>query len=154
LIATQRHLFSHRKCTLLLLISVFSFPHHSLCLCRRPLPFRYNTRSLLKRSLARSVCSDVPAGLSSSLLPAARARRIALNFFPQKAGAAAGRPAACATAKGASRRRPRRHPKKTPPCPLPLGLDTILRAVTTTATPPQILLLGCSRLVLRKTSSR
>jgi hypothetical protein len=50
------------------------------------------------------VCSDVPAGLSRSPLPAAHALRIALNFSPQKAGAAAGRPTACTMAKGASRR--------------------------------------------------
>jgi hypothetical protein len=55
-----------------------------------------NTRSLslLKRSLTRSVCSDVPAGLSYSPPPAVRALRIALNFSPQKASAATGRPAA------------------------------------------------------------
>jgi hypothetical protein len=57
--------------------------------------------SLLRRSLALSVCSDVFAGLSRSPPLAARALRIALNFSPQKAGATAGRPAACATAKGA-----------------------------------------------------
>jgi hypothetical protein len=50
--------------------------------------------SLLGRSLARSVCSDVPAGLTRSPPPAALALRIALNFSPQKVGAAAGRPAA------------------------------------------------------------
>jgi hypothetical protein len=65
--------------------------------------------SLLRRSIARSVCSDVPAGLSHSPLLAARALRIALNFSPQKTSAAAGRLAACATEKGASGRRPR-HP--------------------------------------------
>jgi hypothetical protein len=80
--------FSHQRRTLLLLVSVFSFrQQHSL--------------SLLIRSLTRSVCSDVPAGLSHSPPPAARALRIALNFSPQKAGA---------TAKGASGRRPRRPP--------------------------------------------
>jgi hypothetical protein len=46
--------------------------------------------SLLRRSLARSMCSDVPAGLSRSPPLAARALRIALNFSPQKAGAAVG----------------------------------------------------------------
>jgi hypothetical protein len=50
--------------------------------------------SLLRRPVARSVCSDVPAGLSRSPPPAARALRITLNFSPQKAAAAAGRPAA------------------------------------------------------------
>jgi hypothetical protein len=54
------------------------------------------TLSLLRRSLARSVWLDVPAGLSCLPPPAARALRITLNFSPQKAGAAAGRPAACA----------------------------------------------------------
>jgi hypothetical protein len=67
--------------------------------------------SLLRRSLARSVCSDMPTGLSHSPLPATSALRIALNFSPQKAGAAAGRPTACSMAKGASRCRPHR-----PPC--------------------------------------
>jgi hypothetical protein len=50
--------------------------------------------SILRRSLARSVCSDVLAGLSRSPLPAVRALRITLNFSPQKACAIAGRPAA------------------------------------------------------------
>jgi hypothetical protein len=67
--------------------------------------------SLLRRSLARSLCSNIPAGLSRSPPPAARALRIALNFSPQKAGTAAGWLDACATAKGASGRRLRR-----PPC--------------------------------------
>jgi hypothetical protein len=55
-----------------------------------------NTRSLslLRWSLARSVCSDVPAGLSRSPPPAVRALRITLNFSPKKASAAAGRPTA------------------------------------------------------------
>jgi hypothetical protein len=57
------------------------------------------------------VCSDVPADLSHLLPTAARALRIALNFSPQKAGAAAGRLAACATVKGAIGRRPRRPPR-------------------------------------------
>jgi hypothetical protein len=92
-----------------------------------------NTRSLslLRRSLARFVCSDVPAGLSRSPLPAARTLGITLNFSPQKAGAAAGRPAACATAKGAR-----------------ADVDhTVLRTVAAAATPPPILLLGRARLV-------
>jgi hypothetical protein len=104
--------FSHRRRTLLLLVSVFSSWHHSLSVHRRTLMFRQqHSLSLLRRSLTRSVCSDVPAGLSRSPPPAARALRIALNFSHQKADAAAGRLAACATAKGANRRRPRR-----PPC--------------------------------------
>jgi hypothetical protein len=74
--------------------------------------------SLLRRSLARSVCSDVPAGLSRSPPPDARALKIALNFSPQKAGAAAGRPATCATAKGAR--------------------ADVLRVVATAAMPPPI----------------
>jgi hypothetical protein len=58
---------------------------------RRSLLFRQqHSLSLLRSSLARSVCSDVPADLSRSPPPAARALRIALNFSPQKAGAAAG----------------------------------------------------------------
>jgi hypothetical protein len=104
--------FSHRRRMLILFVYVFSFQHHSLSLRRRPLLFRQqHSLSLLRRSLARSVCSDVPAGLSRSPSPAARALRIVLNFSPQKAGAAAGRPAAFAMAKGASRHRLRR-----PPC--------------------------------------
>jgi hypothetical protein len=67
-----------------------------------------NTRSLsfslLRRSLARSVCSDVPVGMSCSPPPAARALRIALNFSPQKVGAAAGRPAARARRQKGSER--------------------------------------------------
>jgi hypothetical protein len=71
------------------------FRHHLLSLHRRPLLFRQQfSLSIMRRSLAPSVCSDVPAGLSCSSPPAARALRIALNFSPQKAGAAAGRPAA------------------------------------------------------------
>jgi hypothetical protein len=78
--------------------------------------------SLLRRSLTQSVCSDVPAGLSRSPPPAARALRIALNFSPQKAGAAAGRPAACATTKGSR-----------------ADIDrAVLRAVAAAATPPPI----------------
>jgi hypothetical protein len=50
--------------------------------------------SLLRRSLARSVCSDVPTGQSCLPPPAARSLRVALNFSPQKVGAVAGRPAA------------------------------------------------------------
>jgi hypothetical protein len=68
-------------------------------------------------------------------------------FSPHKAGATAGRPAACATAKGANGCRSWRHPKQTPPCPLPLGFSVVLRAIATAATPPPILLLGCARLV-------
>jgi hypothetical protein len=124
--------FSHRRHTLLLLVYVFSLRHHSLSLRRRPLLFRQqHSLSLLRRSLARFVCSDVPAGLSRSPLPAARALGITLNFSPQKAGTAAGWPAACATAKGAR-----------------ADVDrTVLRTVAAAATPPPILLLGRARLV-------
>jgi hypothetical protein len=66
--------------------------------------------SLLRRSLARSVCSDVPAVLSHSPPPTVRLLRIALNFSPQKASPEVGRPAVCTAAKGAradvDRRRP------------------------------------------------
>jgi hypothetical protein len=77
--------------------SVLSFRHHSLSLCRRPLLFRQQhsfSLSLLRRSLARSVCSDVPAGLSHSPSSAARVLRLTLNFSPQKASAVGGRQAA------------------------------------------------------------
>jgi hypothetical protein len=107
----------------------------------------YNSCSLLRRSLARSLCSDFTAGLSCSPLPATRTLSIVLIFSPQKDGAAAGRPAACATAKGASGRRPWRHPRHMPQCPLPLGLGAVLHAVTTASTLPPILLIGRARLV-------
>jgi hypothetical protein len=108
--------FLHRRRTLLLLVYVFSFRHHSLSLRRRPLLFRQQhslSLSLLRRSLARSVRSDVPAGLPGSPLPAARALRIMLNFSPQKVGAAAGRPAGrvCDGERGQSERRSRRPPR-------------------------------------------
>jgi hypothetical protein len=97
LIATQGHLFSHIGDTCCYLVCVLSFRHHSLSL-RRRLGHSYfdnytRALSLLRRSLARCVCSDVPAGLSCSPPPAARALRIPLNFSPQKAGTAVGRPA-------------------------------------------------------------
>jgi hypothetical protein len=94
-----------------------------------------NTRSLslLRRSLARFVCSDDPTGLSHSPLPAARTLRIALKFSPQKVNAAAGQPIVCTTAKGARANVDR----------------TVLRVVTTAAMPPPILLLGRARLVER-----
>jgi hypothetical protein len=133
LIVTQGRLFfAHQRRTLLLFVYVFSFLHHSLSLRRRPLLFQQqHSLSLLRRSLARYVCSDVPAGLSRSLPPASRALRIALNFSPQKAGAAAGQPAACVMAKGAR-----------------ADVDrAVLHAVAKAATPPPILLLGLARLI-------
>jgi hypothetical protein len=57
------------------------------------------------------VGSDVPAGRSRSPPPAACALGITLNFSPQKVDAAAGRPVACATAKGANG-----HRLRCPPC--------------------------------------
>jgi hypothetical protein len=103
--------FSHRRHMLLLFVYVFSFRHRSLSPQKAtPVPTTTLALSLLRRSLARSVCSDVPADLSRSPPPAARALRIALNFSPRKASTTVGRSAACATAKGASRRRPRRPP--------------------------------------------
>jgi hypothetical protein len=110
--------FSHRRHTLLLLISVFSFQHHWLSLCRRPLPFwQKHLLCLLRRSLTRSLCSYVPACLYRTAPLAAHALRIALNFSPQKAGTATARPAACAMVKGATGRRPQCHPNQTPLCP-------------------------------------
>jgi hypothetical protein len=89
------------------------------------------TISLLRRSLARSVCSDVPAGLSRSPPLAACTLRIALNFSPQKAGTAVGRLATCAMTKGAK-----------------ADVDrAVLRAIAASATPPPILLIGRARLV-------
>jgi hypothetical protein len=77
------------------------------------------------------MCSDLPAVLSRSPPPAVRALRIMLNFSPQKASAAAGRPAACATAKGSR-----------------ADVDrAVLRAVAAAETLPPILLLGRARLV-------
>jgi hypothetical protein len=80
-IATQGHLFfSHQRCALLLLVSVFSFRHHSLSLLRRPLPFRQqHLLYLLIRSLTQSLCLEVPVGLPRSPLPATCALRIALS---------------------------------------------------------------------------
>jgi hypothetical protein len=76
--------FSHRKRMLLsrLCVCVLSFRHHSLSLSPQKLGhscFDNNTRSLslLRKSLARSVCSDVPASMSRSPPPTARALRIA-----------------------------------------------------------------------------
>jgi hypothetical protein len=77
-----------------------------------PVPTRTLAFSLSSEGHSLDLCSDVPAGLSRSPLPAARALRIVLNFSPQKAGAAASRPAAHARRrKGQSGRRPRH-----PPC--------------------------------------
>jgi hypothetical protein len=110
LIASQGRLFSHIGDTRCYLICVLFFGHHSFSLRRRPLLFRQqHSLSLLRRSLARSVCSDVPAGLSRSPPPAVRALRIAPNFSPQKASAAAGRPAA--------RARRRKGPERTSTMP-------------------------------------
>jgi hypothetical protein len=104
--------FCHRRRTLLFLVSVFSFQHHSLSLRKRPLLFRQqHSLSLLRRSLTRSLCLDLPADLSRLPPLAAHTLRIALNFSAQKAGAASGRPAVCATAKEASGRRPRHPPR-------------------------------------------
>jgi hypothetical protein len=110
----QGRLFSHigDACCYLVCVYVF-YPFdttRSLSAEARPLLFRQqHSLSLLRRSLARSVCSDVPAGLSRLPPPAARALRIALNFSPQKAGATAGRPAA--------RARRRKEPERTSTAP-------------------------------------
>jgi hypothetical protein len=115
--------FSHRRrmllshLCLLLLTPLALSPQKAT-----PVPTTTLTLSLLRRSLARSVCSDVPASLSRSPPPAARALRIALNFSPQKAGAAAGWLAACATTKGARAEVDR----------------AVLRTVGAAATPPPI----------------
>jgi hypothetical protein len=119
LIATQGRLFSHIGDTSCYCSSMCSPSDttHSLS-AEGHSCYDNNTRSLslslslslFRRSLARSMCSDFPAGLSRLTSPASRALRIVLNFSPQKAGAAAGRLTACVMAKGASRRRSRRPP--------------------------------------------
>jgi hypothetical protein len=87
--------------------------------------------SLLRRSLAWSVCSGVPTGQSRSPPPAAHTLRIALIFSPRKASAAAGRPTSCATVKG-----------------FRADIDrAVLRAVATATMPPPILLLSRALLV-------
>jgi hypothetical protein len=111
---TQGRLFSHIRDACCYLVCVLSFRHHLLSLHRRPLLFRQQhslSLSLLRRSLARSVCSDVPTGLSRSPPPAARALRIAFSFSPQKADAVAGRPRVCDDERGQSGCRPRRPPR-------------------------------------------
>jgi hypothetical protein len=64
--------FSHRRRTLLLLVSVFSFRHHSLSLRRRPLPFRQQHSIALSPqkvtcsiSLLRCPCRLVPFAVAS-----------------------------------------------------------------------------------------
>jgi hypothetical protein len=104
--------FYHIGAACCYLICVFTFRHHSLS-PQKATPVLTTTLalSLLRRSHVRSVCSDVLASLSRSPPPDARALRSALNFYPQKASAAAGQPAARARRwKGQSRRRPRRPP--------------------------------------------
>jgi hypothetical protein len=106
LIATQGCLFSHIGDTHCYCSSLSSPPDTTRSLSTEGHSRSdNNTRlSLLRRSLARSVCLDVPTGLSRSPPPAERTLRITLNFSPQKASAAAGRPAACTMAKGAGQR--------------------------------------------------
>jgi hypothetical protein len=133
LIATQGRLFfSHRRRTLLLLVYVFSLTPLALSPQKdTPVPTSTLALSRLRRSLARSLCSDVAADISRSPPIATRALRIALNFSPQKAGAAASRPAACTTAKGAKG-----------------NVDhAVLHAVAAAATPPPILLLSRARII-------
>jgi hypothetical protein len=99
---------------------------------RRSLLFRQqHSLSLLRSSLARSVCSDVPISLSCSPPPAAHTLRIALNFSPQKVDTAAGRSAVCATAKG-----DRAYVNR-----------AVRRAVAAAATPSPILILSHAHLV-------
>jgi hypothetical protein len=87
--------FSHRRCMLLPRLCLL-LPTPLALYPQRATPVTTTTLalSLLKRSLARSVYSDVLAGLSRLPPPAACALRITLNFSPRKAGAAAGQPAA------------------------------------------------------------
>jgi hypothetical protein len=105
--------FSYRTRTLLLFVYLLLPTPLALSL-QKATPVLTTTLtplSLLGKSLTRFVCSDVPISLSRSPSLAAHTLRITLNFSPQKAGTAVGRPAACATTKGASGRRPR-----CPPC--------------------------------------
>jgi hypothetical protein len=68
-------------------------------------PVSTTTLTLSPQKVTRSICVlGCPLGLSRSPPPATHALRIAFNFSPQKAGTAAGRLSACATAKGASGR--------------------------------------------------
>jgi hypothetical protein len=85
-LTSKMHIVIARLC--LLLLTALALPPQKVTL----VPTTTLALSLLRRSLTRSVCSDVPAGLSHSPLLAPRALRIALNFSPQKASAAAGRP--------------------------------------------------------------
>jgi hypothetical protein len=102
--------FSHRRRMLLSrLCLILSTPLALSPQKATPVPTTTLALYLLRRSLTRSVCSNVPAGLSRSLPPAAHALRIALNFYPQKVDAAAGRPA--------TRARRRKGPERTSMAP-------------------------------------
>jgi hypothetical protein len=110
--------FSHIGDACCYLVYVLFLQHHSLSLslslslsAEGHSCSDNNTRSLSlrRRSLARSACSDVPVGLSCSAPLATRIMRITLNYSPQKAGAAAGRPAV--------RARRRKGPKSTSTAP-------------------------------------
>jgi hypothetical protein len=104
--------FSHRRRMLILFVYVFSFQHHSLSLRRRPLLFRQqHSLSLSLKGHSLDLCAQMSPPAYPVHRRQLRALRIVLNFSPQKASAAAGRPAAFAMAKGASRHRLRR-----PPC--------------------------------------
>jgi hypothetical protein len=102
--------FSHQRCTLLSRLCLLLLTPLALYLQKAtPVPTTTLALSPQKRSLARSVCSDVPAGLSRSPPPAVHALRITLNFSPPKAGAAACRSAA--------RARRRKGPERTSTAP-------------------------------------
>jgi hypothetical protein len=127
LIATEGRLFfSHRRRMLLSRLCLLLPTPLALSPQKAtPVPTTTLTLSLSSEGHSLDLCAQM------SLPPAVCALMIALNFSPQKVGAAAGRPAACATAKGAR-----------------ANVDgTVLRAITAAATPPPILLLGCARLV-------
>jgi hypothetical protein len=146
--------FSHPRRTLLFLVSVFSFGHHSFS-PQKATPVPTTTLALSPQMATRSISLlRCPRWLVLFATASCARSEDTLNFFPQKVGAAAGRPVACATVKGASGHQPWHHPKQTPPCSLPLGLGAVLRAVAAAATPPPILLLGRTRLVRIKSTSR
>jgi hypothetical protein len=95
-LTSETHVVIARLCLLLLTPLALS-PQKAT-----PVPTTTLALSLSPLKVTHSICVlRCPRSLSRSPPLAARALRIMLNFSPQKAGTAVGRPAACATAKGA-----------------------------------------------------